>query len=73
MSKNLNTQWRVERRLSRKHKWVKAGLFETREAARHRAAVLRHPHFPIYPKFGELQPGYGFGNTRVVKYVKGAK
>ena len=59
MSKNLNTQWRVERRLSRKHKWVKAGLFETRTAARFVAASLRVM--------------LGFGNTRVVKYVKGAK
>lgn len=67
MSKNLKTQWRVERRISRKHKWVKAGLFETRDAARHRAAVLRGVHRVE----DDFAPGYGFGNTRVVKYVKG--
>lgn len=69
MSKNLNTQWRVERRLSRKHKWVKAGLFETRFDARERAFYMRFPHWVG----DKLVEGYGFGNTRVVKYVRSGK
>lgn len=69
MSKNLKKQWRVECRLSRNHKWRKAGLFETRSAARADAAWLRE-ELPIEGRFNF---GYGFGNTRVVPYVKGQK
>lgn len=61
MSKNLKTQWRVQVRDSRKHAWRnKSGLFETRQVAREEAALLR-------------DLGYGFFNTRVIKYVKGQK
>lgn len=62
MSKNLKIQWRVEWRLSRKHKWRKAGLFETRAVARYESILLR--------RFGNFGAGFGFGNTRVTKYIK---
>ena len=68
MSKNLNTQWRVQVRKSRAHKWVNKGLFETRDAARAEALALRCGWSPNH-----WDLSYGFGNTRVVKYVKGAK
>lgn len=70
MSKNLNTQWRVEWRLSKKHKWRKGGLYETRSVAREKAAEVRDGE---YVGGGFLTCGVGFGNTRVVKYVKGTK
>jgi len=66
MSKNLKTQWRVEWRLSRKHKWRKGGLFETRSAARDKAWILRGD----YVGGGYVVEGVGFGNTRVVRYIK---
>ena len=71
MSKNLKTQWRVQVRKSRAHKWVNKGLFETRERAREQAVYMRGDR----ARNGGTVPdtGYGFGNTRVVKYIKGAK
>lgn len=71
MSKNLKKQWRVEYRLSRNHKWRKAGLFETRSAARDKAWILRLRG--DYVGGGYVVEGVGFGNTRVVPYVKGQK
>ena len=41
MSKATQTQWRVQCRKSRNHKWVNKGLFETRNRARDQAAYLR--------------------------------
>ena len=52
-------QWRVEARESRTKKWIRKGLFETRANARLQCEVFRE--------------WVGFGNTRVVKYVKGQK
>lgn len=69
MSKNLKTQWRVQVRKSRAHKWVNKGLFETRRRARQIGEQMRWRH-PIGDVF---VPGYGFGNTRVVKYVRAGK
>jgi len=60
-------QWRVQVRRSRAHKWVNKGLFETRSAARKRAASMRSDIFAVGWKT------IGFGNTRVVRYQKGAK
>ena len=72
MSKNLKTQWRVQVRKSRAHKWVNKGLFETRRNARNLAYV--HRMFTVVSRTATLVVcGYGFGNTRVIKYVKGAK
>lgn len=69
MSKSLKTQWRVQVRKSKNHAWQSKGLFETRSVARERAARLRYQH-----NNGQwLVSGYGFGNTRVVPYVKGQK
>lgn len=68
MSKNLKTQWRVEWRKSRAHAWRKGGLFETRRAARETARSIR----AVYAGGGYMI-GVGFGNTRVIKYVKGQK
>lgn len=71
MSKNLKAQWRVQVRKSRAHKWVHGGLYETRTAAREQAAYLRGDRL----RNGEYVPdtGFGFGNTRVVKYVRAGK
>ena len=67
MSKNLKKQWRVQVRKSRAHKWVNKGLFETRSVARDVCMYYRtgekHGMHTLYP--------FGFGNTRVVPYVKG--
>ena len=71
MSKNLNTQWRVQVRKSRAHKWVNGGLYETRAVARFHAAWLREGYF--WGDGKKVVGGYGFGNTRVVKFVKGSK
>jgi hypothetical protein len=63
MTASTKIQWRVQYRKSRSHKWVNAGLFETRKNAREAATWLRF--------YGNHDIGYGFGNTRVVRYVKG--
>lgn len=66
MTAATKVQWRVQVRKSRAHKWVnKSGLFETRDAAREEAACLRVGIVP--------GSGYGFGNTRIRRYVKGSK
>lgn len=73
MSKNLKTQWRVQVRKSRGHYWVNKGLFETREEAR-RDAVEKRALSVVRDErriIGTAN-GYGFGNTRVVKYVRAA-
>jgi hypothetical protein len=71
MSKNLKKHWRVEVRVFRGGVWRRhSGLFETRRDARARAVLLRDHHLI---GGGVLHRGYGFGNTRVVPYVKGQK
>lgn len=72
MSKSLKTQWRVEVRSDRNCPWRKHAIYETRSVARTSAAQLRSR---IYGGFGKYLPdsGYGFGNTRVVKYVRAGK
>ena len=75
MSKNLKTQWRVQARTSRAHQWVNRGLWETRAAARVSARALRSKTI-VWDTWNEPKRvigGYGFGNTRVIKYVKGQK
>ena len=62
---STKVQWRVQVRKSRAHKWVNKGLFETRRGARHEAFLCREG-------MGN-RPYYRFGNTRVVRYEKGAK
>ncbi len=62
MSTNTEKQWRVQVRKSRNHVWKNKGLFETREVARLQAWRCR-----------EAADGYGFGNTRVIPYVKAKK
>lgn len=64
-------QWRVQVRKSRAHKWVNKGLYETRERARDQAEYMREGRMCM----GIVVPntGFGFGNTRVVRYVKGQK
>lgn len=62
---NTKTQWQVQVRLSRRHKWRAKGTFETREHARQMAWVFRTGgHY-------ETWFGLGFGNTRVVKKITG--
>lgn len=69
MSKNLKKQWRVQVRKSRAHKWVNKGLYETRGSAREQAAYLREGRMRNGKRM--LETAFGFGNTRVVPYVKG--
>ena len=72
MSKATDTQWRVQVRKSRNHAWTnRSGLFETREDAREQAVYMRVGRMCA----GQLMPGtgYGFGNTRVIPYVKPQK
>lgn len=68
---NTKTLWRVQVRKSRKHKWQNKGLFETREAARKEATYQR----VLFARFSSemVNIGYGFGNTRVVKHIRGEK
>lgn len=65
-------QWRVQVRKSRKHAWRNKGLFETRAVARVHARYLRWLHAVPNAK-NYVHPGYGFGNTRVVRYERRGK
>ncbi|WP_143694702.1 hypothetical protein [Variovorax sp. JS1663] len=71
MTSSTKVLWRVQVRKSRAHKWVNKGLYETRDAARAQAHYLRTGRV----RGGEVlwDTAYGFGNTRVVRYEKGAK
>lgn len=69
---STDTMWRVEYRTKRANKWKKAGLFETRERAREEARYYRDGYGPAEEGSDHFS-GYGFGNTRVVKFVKGKK
>jgi hypothetical protein len=71
MTSSTKIQWRVQVRKSRAHKWANKGLFETRERAREQAVYERGGRM----RAGEIVPGtgYGFGNTRVVRFEKDAK
>lgn len=64
MSKATDQQWRVQVRKSRAHKWVNKGLWEVRRMARDSAWAYRT---------GQISDPYGFGNTRVIPYVKAKK
>ena len=59
MITNLQKQWRVQWRKSRKHPWKDAGLFETRDSAQKNA-------IRVY----RVGKGVGLYNTRVMPYVK---
>lgn len=71
MSKTDSTKvmWRVMVRKARGLRWERRGLYETREAARHMAAYMRDVHTLDFTVFS----GYGFGNTKVVRFVRGEK
>lgn len=64
--------WRVQVRISRAHKWKNKGLFETRNSARAQSCILRAGHYFADDLITEQQ-GYGFGNTRVVRHVRGQR
>ena len=66
---NTDISWRVQVRKSRDHKWQNKGLFETRDAARYEAGCLRDG----YCGPTGFHDGLGYGNTRVVRHVKGQK
>ena len=67
MSKNLKTQWRVQVRRSRSHAWRNTGLFETRKDARTNAWMYREVNGG---SVGVDRQPVGFGNTRIVRYIK---
>jgi len=72
MAKTDSTKvmWRVQVRNSRSEKWRTHGQYETRETARHVAAVYRAG---MSGKRKTLIPPLGFGNTRVVRHIRGEK
>lgn len=71
--------WRVQVRKSRAHKWVNKGLYEVRSMARIAAHAERKGGESIQITgagchyYRADHGGYGFGNTRVVRYVRGEK
>lgn len=67
---SAKVMWRVQVRKSRNHKWTNKGLFETREAARESVARFRVGWF-----WQDLHDGtvVGFGNTRVIRHIRGEK
>ena len=70
---NTKTLWRVQVRVNRNFKWKNKGLYETRDEARYVAATLR-----TYPDMASRSPiyegmGAGFGNTRVIRHIRGEK
>lgn len=71
MTSATKVQWRVQVRVSRNHKWCDRGLFETRKDARAQAAYLRIGR--VRNRVVMTETGFGFGNTRVTRYVKGQK
>lgn len=69
---NTRKQWRVQVK-AKTGNWINKGLYETRKDARARCRDLRgemrlHGGGLIYTR-----GAYGFGNTRVVRYIKGVK
>ena len=68
MASKTDTLWRVQVRKSRNHAWQNKGLFETRMVARAEAAFQRI--MGLFAGKGHYK-GYGFGNTRVVRHVRG--
>lgn len=70
MSKNLKTQWRVQTKSVKTGNWRNRGLFETRAAARRSATLYREC---MVWESGRFVNPFGFGNIRVIKYVKGQK
>lgn len=75
---NTKTLWQVQVRMVRGGKWLNKGQFETRKAARSRADALRYVHHHRFINDDDsLQiegvPGYGFGNTRVIRHIRGEK
>jgi hypothetical protein len=68
MTASTKVLWRVEIRLTKTAKWKKLGLWETRSNAR--LSALMHRNCYRYEQ-GKRLPPVGFGNTRVVRYVKG--
>lgn len=74
MAKTDSTKvmWRVQYRKGRGLKWRKLmGLFERREDARHVAKIMREGY--VSRTMDEDLPGYGFGNTRVIRHIRGEK
>lgn len=69
MTASTKIQWRVQVRKSRVHKWVNKGLYETRRNAREVCSLIRG--FDHIAPDHKWSPPYGFGNTRVVRYLKG--
>lgn len=72
MTAATKVQWRVQVRLEGSKRWLNKGLYETREAARERAKVYRE-HFTTERDTGHEYEPFGFGNTRIRRYVKGEK
>lgn len=75
---NAKTLWRVQVRRAYHLKWQNKGLFETRDAARWQAKLMRSLHHAEGKTPGGgiglyTYAGYGFGNTRVVKHIRGEK
>lgn len=61
--------WLVQARLAYGRKWITKARFERRQDARERAIEMRYLHESDHND--DPAPGYGFGNTRVQRVVKG--
>lgn len=61
-------KWQVQCRISPRHKWKSKGTYETRTAARERAAAMRTNH---HDSAGKPVDGYGARNTRVIPKITG--
>lgn len=75
MAKTDSTKklWRVQVRIGRGRAWKNKGLYETRADARYVATILRN-----FPDMSSISPifegmGYGFGNTRILRHIRGEK
>lgn len=65
-------KWKVQFRKGRGLKWhTRAGTFERRKDARHVAWLMRAGYFSRL--MNEDMHVYGFGNTRVVRHIRGEK
>jgi hypothetical protein len=66
---STRVKWRIQVRKGKGLVWRNRGLYETRSAARYVATYMRDMHIVD----GVVSYGYGFGNTRVIRHIRGEK
>ncbi|RZI60669.1 MAG: hypothetical protein EOP14_00095 [Pseudomonas sp.] len=76
---STKVKWIVQFRKGRGLKWLtRKGSFETRDAARWQAMLMRTLHAVEVSmpggRTGQVTAaGYGFGNTRIQRHIRGEK